>query len=126
MEFESIKRIMETEKEAERKREVAKQKAKEILEHAHNSKESNRVYFKGQLERKTEDLRKEKNEENKKEKVKIQAQTNEKLRKLQATLHGNLSEAVDKIFSEVIKIWDKIKKYLQKGMIKGNVNCKNE
>ncbi len=104
MEFESIKRIMETEKEAERKREVAKQKAKEILEHAHNSKESNRVYFKGQLERKTEDLRKEKNEENKKEKVKIQAQTNEKLRKLQATLHGNLSEAVDKIFSEVLKI----------------------
>lgn len=104
MEFESIKRIMETEKEAERKKEVAKQKAKEILEHAQNSKESNRVYFKGQLERKTEDLRKEKEEENKKEKVKIQAQTNENLRKLQATLHGNLSEAVDKIFSEVIKI----------------------
>lgn len=104
MEFESIRKIMEAEKEAESRKESAKQKAKEILEQAEKSKETHRVYFKGQLNRKAEDLQKEKAEENAKKKVKIQAETDEKIRKLQATLHGNLSEAVDKIFSEVIKI----------------------
>lgn len=104
VEFESIKKIVEAEKEAENKKESARQEAKAILEKAENSKEANRVYFKGQLERKAEDLQKEKAEENAKKKTKIQAETDEMLRKLQATLHGNLSEAVDKIFDEVIKI----------------------
>jgi len=104
VEFESIKKIVEAEKEAENKKESARQEAKAILEKAENSKEANRVYFKGQLERKAEDLQKEKAEANAQKKAKIQAQTNEMLRKLQATLEGNLSEAVDKIFDEVIKI----------------------
>lgn len=104
MEFESIKKIVEAEKEAESKKTEAKQKAKEIIEKAESSKETNRVYFKGQLERKEKDLQKEKLEENAKKISKIQAETNEKLRKLKAMLNENVPEAVERIYNKVIKI----------------------
>lgn len=104
MEFESIKKIVETEKEAENKKAEAKQKAKAIIEKAKSSKETNRVYFKAQLERKEKDLRKEKSEENAKRITKIQAETNEKLQKLKAILNENVPEAVEKIYNKVIKI----------------------
>ncbi|MCI8749637.1 MAG: hypothetical protein HFH67_17570 [Lachnospiraceae bacterium] len=104
MELESIRKIVEAEKEAENKKEEAKQKAKVIIEKAENSKEINRVYFKGQLERREKELRKEKAEENTKKISKIQAETNEKLQKLKAVLNENVPEAVEKIYNKVIKI----------------------
>lgn len=104
MELESIRKIVEAEKEAENKKEEAKQKAKVIIEKAENSKEINRVYFKGQLERREKELRKEKAEENIKKISKIQAETNEKLQKLKAVLNENVPEAVEKIYNKVIKI----------------------
>lgn len=104
MGFRSIKKIVETEKEAENKKLEAKQKAKMILQKAEETKETNRLYFKNQLERQAKDLQKEMEEENVKKRVKIQAQTNERLQKLQTTLQENVLEAVEKIFNKVIKI----------------------
>ncbi len=104
MELESIKKIVEAEKEAENKKIEARQKAKAIIEQAENLKETNRVYFKGQIERKEKEFKKEKSEENKKIITKIQAQTNEKLQKLQSILNENVPEAVEKIYNKVIKI----------------------
>lgn len=104
MEFGSIQKIIETEKEAENIKQESKQKAKMILEKAENSREDNRVYFKGQLERREKELKKEKLEENAKLKVKIQASTNEELQRLEITLKEKVPEAVDKIFNKVIQI----------------------
>ena len=104
MEMESIKKIVEAEKTAENIKQDAIQKAKIILEQAEKSKEKNRLYFKGLLENKEKELKKEKTEENKKKISKIQAETTEKLQELQDTLQGKVSEAVDKIFAKVIKI----------------------
>ena len=102
--MESIKKIVEAEKTAENIKQDAIQKAKIILEQAEKSKEKNRLYFKGLLENKEKELKKEKTEENKKKISKIQAETTEKLQELQDTLQGKVSEAVDKIFAKVIKI----------------------
>ena len=104
MEFGSIQKIVEAEKEAENIKQEAKQKAKTMIEKAEASKEDNRIYFKGQLERREKELQKEKSEENAKIKVKIQAGTNEKLQKLEITLKEKVPEAVDKIFNKVIQI----------------------
>ena len=65
MEFESIKKIVETEKQAQIIKEEACKKAKSILEKVEETKENNRVYFKGQLENRINDLKKEQKEANK-------------------------------------------------------------
>ena len=104
MEMESIKKIVEAEKTAENIKQDAKQKANIILEQAEKSKEKNRLYFKGLLENKEKELKKEKEEENEKKISKIQAETTRKLQELNDTLQGKVSEAVDKIFAKVIKI----------------------
>lgn len=104
MEFESIKKIVEAEKEAENIKQDAKQKAKIILERAEKSKETSYLYHKGQLETKEKKLKEEQAEENAKRIAKIQAETTEKLQKLKDTLEKDVEEAVDKIFAKVIKI----------------------
>lgn len=104
MEFESIKKIVEAEKEAENIKQDAKQKANIILERAKNSKENIYLYYKGQLETKEKELKKEQTEENAKKVTKIQAETTQKLQKLKHTLEQDVSKAVDKIFAKVIKI----------------------
>lgn len=104
MEFESIKKIVEAEKKAENIKQDARQEAQIIMDQAENSKENNRLYFKGQLENKENELKKEKAEENAKRIAKIQAEKTEMLQKLKDTLQENVTEAVDKIFAKVIKI----------------------
>lgn len=104
MEFESIQKIVEAEKEAENIKQDAKQKAKMILERAENSKESIYLYYKAQLESKEKELKKEQAEENERKISKIQAETTEKLQNLKGTLERNVEQAVDKIFAKIINI----------------------
>lgn len=104
MEFESIKKIVEAEKKADNIKQAARQEAQIIMDQAENSREKNRLYFKGQLENKENELKKEQAEENAKRIAKIQAEKTEMLQKLKDTLQENVTEAVDKIFAKVIKI----------------------
>lgn len=104
MEFESIKKIVETEKEAQIIKEEAYKKAKSILEKVEETKENNRVYFKGQLENRINDLKKEQQEANKQLISNIRVTSEEKVRKINGGLNENMDKAVEKIFEEVIKI----------------------
>lgn len=104
MEFESIKKIVETEKEAQVIKEEACKKAKSILEKVEETKENNRVYFKGQLENRINDLKKEQKEANKQLINNIKVASEEKVRKINGGLNENMDKAVEKIFEEVIKI----------------------
>lgn len=104
MEFESIKKIVETEKEAQVIKEEACKKAKSILEKVEETKENNRVYFKGQLENRINDLKKEQQEANKQLISNIRVTSEEKVRKINGGLNENMDKAVEKIFEEVIKI----------------------
>lgn len=104
MEFESIKKIVETEKEAQVIKEEACKKAKLILEKVEETKENNRVYFKGQLENRINDLKKEQQEANKQLINNIKVASEEKVRKINGGLNENMDKAVEKIFEEVIKI----------------------
>lgn len=104
MEFESIKKIVETEKEAQIIKEEAYKKAKNILEKVEETKENNRVYFKGQLENRINDLKKEQKEANKQLINKIKVASEEKIRKVNGDSNENIDKAVEKIFEEIIKI----------------------
>lgn len=104
MEFESIKKIVETEKEAQIIKEEACKKAKRILEKVEETKENNRIYFKGQLENRINDLKKEQKEANKQLINNIKVASEEKVRKINGVLNENMDKAVEKIFEEVIKI----------------------
>lgn len=104
MEFDSVKKIVEVEKEAEKMKQDAKQKAKQILEKANNAKEGIYLYHKGQLETKEKELKKEKAEENAKKIAKIQAQTRDTVQKLNDVFTKEASKAVDKIFTKVTNI----------------------
>lgn len=104
MEFESIKKIVETEKEAQQIKEEASKKARSILERVEQTKENRRVYFKGQLENRVASLKKEQNEANKQQIVNIKVASEEKVRKINSGLNENMDKAVEKIFEEIIKI----------------------
>lgn len=104
MEFESIKKIVETEKEAQIIKEEACKKAKDILEKVEETKENNRVYFKGQLENRINDLKKEQKEANEKVIANIKITSDEKVRKINSGLNENIGKAVDKVFEEIVKI----------------------
>lgn len=104
MEFESIKKIVETEKEAQTIKEEACKKAKDILEKVEETKENNRAYFKGQLENRINDLKKEQKETNKQIINNIKVASNEKVRKINSGLNENITKAVEKIFEKVVKI----------------------
>ena len=102
--FESIKKIVETEKEAQRIKEEASKKAKSILERVEQTKENRRVYFKGQLENRITSLKKEQKEANKQQIVNIKVASEEKVRKINSGLNENMNKAVEKVFEEIIKI----------------------
>lgn len=104
MELESIKKIVEAEKEAENKKQAAKQRAKIILDQAEASKKTNLDYFKNNLNKKEEELQKQKEEEISKMKLKSQAETNEKIQDLNTTAEERLDQAVKQIFEKVVKI----------------------
>lgn len=104
MEFESIKKIVETEKKAQMMKEEANQKAKDILAKVEETKENRRVYFKGQLENRVSSLKKEKIEENKQTIINIKVASEEKLRKLNSGLNEKIGKAVDQIFEKMIQI----------------------
>lgn len=104
MEFESIKKIVETEKEAQTIKEEACKKAKTILERVEETKENNKVYFKEQLENKINDLKKEQKEANSQIINNIRVTSNEKVRKINNGLDENIKKAIDQIFEKVIKI----------------------
>ena len=100
MEFESIKKIVETEKEAQIIKEEACKKAKSILEKVEETKENN----KGQLENRINDLKKEQKEANKQLISNITVASEEKVRKINSGLNENIAKAVEKIFEKVVKI----------------------
>lgn len=104
MEFDSIKKIVDTEKEADRIQEEAIKKAQKILEKAEESKENNRVYFKGQLETRLKELEKEQKEANEIKITNVKAVSNDKIRKLKNGIQENMEKAVNKVYEEVIKI----------------------
>lgn len=104
MEFESIKKIVEAEKEAENKKQEAKKQAKMILEKVETTRNTNLDYFKKELERKEKELQIEKSEENSKVKIKIQNQTNETIKELHEKAQENMPNAVNQIFNKVINI----------------------
>lgn len=104
MELESIKKIVDTEKEADRIQEEAIKKAQKILEKAEESKENNRVYFKGQLETRLKELEKEQKEANEIKITNVKAVSNDKIRKLKNGIQENMEKAVNKVYEEVIKI----------------------
>ncbi len=104
MEIESIKKIVETEKRADKIKLEAKEKATTLLENAKNSQEKNKNYFKGRLQQREKELQGEEEKENKKQIAKIQAETTEVLRKLNETVQVNMQKAVDEIFNKIIQI----------------------
>lgn len=104
MEFDSIKKIVETEKEAQAIEEEAYKKAKDILENVEETKEKNRVYFKGQLENRIDDLKREQKESNKQLIDNIKIVSDENVRKISSGLNENIEEAIDKVFEKVIGI----------------------
>lgn len=104
MEFESIKKIVEAEQKAEIIKEEAEQKAKAILAQVEKSKENNIAYFKSQLFSKQKELEKTQEEQNAQAKTKIKADAIEKLQKIREISPEKLSQAVDQIFSKVIKL----------------------
>ena len=104
MEFESIKKIVEAEQEAERIKEDAQQKAQSILAQAEKTKEKNGVYFKSQLYAKQKELEQEEKEKNAETISRIKAETTEKLQKIREGSQGKISEAVERIFSKVVKL----------------------
>ncbi len=104
MEFDSIQKIVEAEKEAELIKKRAEEEAKDILEKAELTKKKNKVYFKGQLESKLKDLQKEEQEKNELKITNIKAVSSERIRKLKNQLEGNIDKATDKIYEKVIKI----------------------
>ena len=104
MEFESIQKIVEAEQEAEKIKEEAQQKAKAILAQVEKTKENSIVYFKSQLFSKQKELEKTQEEQNAQEKAKIKADAIEKLQQIREISPEKLSQAVEKIFSKVIKL----------------------
>ena len=104
MEFESIQKIVEAEQEAEKIKEEAQQKAKAILAQVEKAKENSIVYFKSQLFSKQKELEKTQEEQNAQEKAKIKADAIEKLQQIREISPEKLSQAVEKIFSKVIKL----------------------
>lgn len=104
MEFESIQKIVEAEQEAEKIKEEAQQKAKAILAQVEKAKENSIVYFKSQLFSKQKELEKTQEEQNAQEKTKIKAEAIEKLQQIREISPEKLSQAVEKIFSKVIKL----------------------
>lgn len=104
MEFESVKKIVEAEKEAQTIKEEARKKAKDILEKVEVTKENNRVYFKRLLENRVNDLKKEQKEANKQLINNIKVASDEKVRKINSSLNENIAKAADRIFEEIIKI----------------------
>lgn len=104
MEFESIKKIVETEKKAQMMKEEASKKAKDILAKVEETKENRRIYFKGQLENRVSSLKKEQIEANKQTIVAIKVASEEKLRKLNSGLNEKIEKAVDQIFEKMIQI----------------------
>ena len=104
MEFESIKKIVEAEQEAERIKNDAQQKAKAILAEAEKTKENNIVYFKSQFYTKQKELEQEQKEQNAETISKIKADSTEKLQEIREGSQGKISEAVERIFSKVVKL----------------------
>ena len=104
MEFESIKKIVEAEQEAEKIKEDAQQKAKAILAQTEKTKENMIVYFKSQFYAKQKEFEQEQNEKNAEKISKIKGDTAENLRKIKEESQGKISEAVERIFSKVIKL----------------------
>lgn len=104
MEFESIKKIVEAEQEAEQIKKQAMQEAEKLLQQAENSKEKSSTYFKSQLYSKQKELKKEQAEEITGKISKIKADATEKVQRIKETSQGKISEAVERIFSKVIKL----------------------
>lgn len=100
----SIKKIVETEKEAETKKQEAKQKAKTIIENTEKTKEEYQKRYNEQLKEQQKELQKQKTEENLKTITKIQAEKDDKIRRLQETQKNHIPEAVEKIYEKIIKI----------------------
>lgn len=104
MDFESIKKIVEAEQEAEQIKKQAMQEAEKLLQQAENSKEKSSTYFKSQLYSKQKELKKEQAEEITGKISKIKADATEKVQRIKETSQGKISEAVERIFSKVIKL----------------------
>lgn len=104
MEFESIKKIVEAEQEAEQIKKQAMQDAEKLLQQAENSKEKSTSYFKAQLYSKQKELEKEQTEEITGKISKIKADATEKVQRIKETSQEKISEAVERIFSKVIKL----------------------
>ena len=104
MEFESIKKIVEAEQEAEKIKKDAQQKAKAILAETEKTKENNIVYFKSQLYTKQKELEQEQKEKNAETISKIKAESTEKLQAIREGTQGKISDAVERIFAKVVKL----------------------
>ena len=104
MEFESIQKIVEAEQKADQIKEDAKQRAKTILVQAENAKENSRTYFKAQLHSKEKELQKMQLEQNAHEISRIKANTTEKLQRIREISQEKMSQAVEQIFSKVVKL----------------------
>ena len=104
MEFESIKKIVEAEQEADRIIDEAKRKAKTLLEQVEKTKVSNNLYFKSQLDTKQKDLEKEQEEANRQKITSIKAAITEKVQKIREIPQEKMEEAIERIFSKVVKL----------------------
>lgn len=104
MEFESIKKIVEAEQEAEQIKENARQKAEAILAQTERTKENVKVYFSSQFYAKQKEFEQEQKEKNTETISKIKADSTEKLQKIKEDSKEKISEAVEKIFSKVVKL----------------------
>lgn len=104
MDFSSIKKIVETEKEAEKIKEEARISAQKILQDTKDAKEATRLFHQKQMKRKEEELQKEQEDLTRKRIEEIKSQANENVQKTRENSKVNLQNAVDEIFKKIVNI----------------------
>ena len=102
MELDSIKKIVQAEKQAEEIKEQAKQKAEETMRNAIESKSQKELFAKRRIEDKKRFLEQKSKDDNAEEIRRISQATKQECELLERKASEKMQMAVDAVFKEVI------------------------